>query len=93
MTCFASQILKFAPCGGGRHHTWRPPRLGGPGRLPALPGAVLDIGAAIGAVHVSKRAIRPPRIERQDTLLGLILAGVPRCNVFEIDRQYVGNRI
>jgi hypothetical protein len=57
-----------------------------------LASAVLDIRAAIGAVHIGERPISPPRIERQNALLRLILAGMPRRDVRQIDRKNVGDQ-
>jgi hypothetical protein len=86
------QILKLAPCGGGRHHARRPPRLIGLSRLPALRGTAFDIGAAIGAVYIHQGAVGPPGIERQHTLLGFLLAGVTWGDVAEVDREHIGDQ-
>jgi hypothetical protein len=53
---------------------------------------VHDIGPAVRAVHVGERSVGPPSIKAQNTLLGFILARVPRGNVREIDRQNVRNQ-
>jgi hypothetical protein len=57
-----------------------------------LSSAVLDIGAAIGAIHLGKRPVGPPSIKCEHTLLGLLLAGVVRGNIGQVDRQNVGNQ-
>src|SRR5215467_4010528 len=54
---------------------------------------MLDVSAAVGAVHVRKgHAPRaPPRIERPKSLLYLALASAVRSNVGQIDHQHFGD--
>jgi hypothetical protein len=60
--------------------------------LPGLSSAVLDVGAAIGAIHLGKGPVRPPSIKGEHALLGLLLAGVMGGNIGQVDRQNVGNQ-
>jgi hypothetical protein len=86
-----SKILEFAPSGCSGHLPCRPPSHVRLGRFPHLPLSVFDIGPAGRTVHRTKGPIAPPRIERQNTLLGFDLTSVLRRNVGEVDRQYVGD--
>ena len=52
---------------------------------------MLDIGAAIGAVHFRKGLVLPPRIERRHSLLDLLLARAVRGDVSQVDHQRVGD--
>ena len=53
---------------------------------------MIDVGPAIGAVHVRKRLVPPPGVEGEHSLLGFLLASVSWGDVHQIDGQNVGNQ-
>jgi hypothetical protein len=53
---------------------------------------VFDIGSAAGAIHVRKRPLAPPRIQRQHALLGLVLSRMAWGDVGQVDRENIGDQ-
>ena len=56
-----------------------------------MSAAMLDIGAAVCAVHIGQRLIRPPAIKSEHTLLRFLLASMPGGDVHQIDGQDIGD--
>jgi hypothetical protein len=87
-----AKILKLAPGSSRCHHArcfFGPFRFA---RFPGLPNPVFDISTAIGPVYFSQGPVSPPSIERQNPLLGFVLARVAGRDIGQIDRQNIGNQ-
>src|SRR5262249_16806811 len=86
------QVFQFTSRSRLADHPRRVARFVGLGGLPRLRSAVVDVGAAVGAVHFRKRSILPPFIKRQNALLDFLLARALRRDIGEIDRKHVGDQ-